>query len=94
MGITPITSFIPVNIASPIRTELEPLPMERAESSSRSGDESYSPSGDRSASGSEEDAATGESVEDAAEEMVDSEGSENSASSTGSTALGGVSFFA
>lgn len=94
MGITPITSFIPVTIASPIRTELEPLPMERAESSSRSGDESYSPSGERAASGSEDEAATGESVEDDSEGLFENTDPESVASSPESQAPGGVSFFA
>ena len=55
MGITPITSLNPLPLARSIETELEPLPMERVERSTRTGDEKYTPSSGRSARGAEDD---------------------------------------
>ena len=45
MGISPITNLIPLSIPRSLLADLEPLPMERAEGSPRTGDETYSPSG-------------------------------------------------
>lgn len=56
MGITPMTSLIPLQVARTIQPDLDPLPMERVENSARTGDETYSPSGGKSARGSEDDA--------------------------------------
>jgi hypothetical protein len=55
MGITPITSLIPLPTGRAIPSGLEPLPMERIENSAKTGDETYSPSGGRSARGSADD---------------------------------------
>jgi hypothetical protein len=66
MGITPITSLIPIMVSRAVPADLEPMPMERVENSSRAGDETYSPSGEKSARGSEDDAA-----EDAEDEQDD-----------------------
>ena len=59
MGITPITNLIPLPTGRATQSGLEPLPMERIESSARTGDERYSPSGGRSARGS-----AGDNLED------------------------------
>jgi hypothetical protein len=52
MGLTPITNLTPLPLFGPIQEDFEPQPMERVESSARTGDETYSPSDGRSASGS------------------------------------------
>jgi len=57
MGIAPITNLIPLSQARAPQATLEPLPMERVENSSRTGDETYSPSNGKSAGGSEDDSA-------------------------------------
>jgi hypothetical protein len=56
MGIGPITNLMPLPVARSIQGDLDPLPMERVESSAKTGDETYSPSGGKSARGSEDDA--------------------------------------
>jgi hypothetical protein len=55
MGITPIANLMPLPVARLVQGEMDPLPMERVQSSSRTGDETYSPSGGKSARGSEDD---------------------------------------
>lgn len=49
--ISPITNLVPLPTARPVHAALEPPPMERAESSARSGDETYSPSEGESSGG-------------------------------------------
>lgn len=57
MGITPIANLAPLPLARTIQPDLDPLPMERVENTSRTRDETYSPSGGgASARGSEDDA--------------------------------------
>ncbi len=56
MGITPIANLTPLPLARAIQADLDPLPMERVENTSRAGDETYSPGGGASARGSEDDA--------------------------------------
>jgi hypothetical protein len=56
MGIGPIVNLMPLPLARSIQAALDPLPMERVASSSRSGDEKYSPNGGRYARGSDDDA--------------------------------------
>ncbi len=57
MGITPIANLTPLPLARAIQPDLDPLPMERVENTSRTGDETYSPSGGgASARGPEDDA--------------------------------------
>jgi len=55
MGITPITSLNPLPPARSIESDYEPLPMERVERSTRTGDEKYTPSNGKSARGAEDD---------------------------------------
>jgi hypothetical protein len=55
MGITPISSLLPLSVARAMQADLDPLPMARVENSPRAGDETYSPSGGQSARGSEDD---------------------------------------
>ena len=62
MGITPITNLFPLPVTRSIPSDLDPLPMERVQSSPRTGDETYSPGGGRFARGSEDDAADDEST--------------------------------
>jgi hypothetical protein len=57
MGITPISNLIPLPIGRALQADLEPMPMERVENSSRTGDETYSPSEGKSTRGSEDDAS-------------------------------------
>ena len=44
MGISPITNLMPLAASRTLPPTLDPLPMERVETSPRSGDETYSPS--------------------------------------------------
>jgi hypothetical protein len=69
MGIVPISSFIPVTVTRSNQTDLEPLPMERAENSSRAGDETYSPS--EKSDDSEEESGEDEGIEVASDETTD-----------------------
>jgi hypothetical protein len=94
MGITPITNFIPLTIASSMKKDLEPLPMERAENSARAGDETYSPSGGQSAAGSEEDAFAGENPEDATVEGIETPDADGGASAPSGASQAGINFFA
>jgi hypothetical protein len=70
MGITPITNLTPLTPERAIQADLEPLPMQRVENSSRTGDETYSPSNGKSARGSADDAAEGD-AEDVADDSAD-----------------------
>jgi len=65
MGITAITNLIPLQVARALKSDLEPMPMERVENSSRTGDETYSPSNQQSTRGSEDDASEEDDSEDA-----------------------------
>jgi hypothetical protein len=71
MGIGPIINLMPLPVARSIQGELDPLPMERVESSARTGDEKYSPSGGKSARGSEDDAPDEDALQ---EEFIGLEG--------------------
>jgi hypothetical protein len=77
MGITPISSLLPVSFASPAASALEPLPMARVENSGRTDDDDYSPSNAKSSRGSEDDTdeSDGEEIEDdlAIESSADAE---------------------
>ena len=64
MGITPITNLIPLQVVRALKSDLEPLPMERVENSSRTGDETYSSSNGQSNRGSEDDASEDDAAED------------------------------
>jgi hypothetical protein len=66
MGITPITSLLPLPVARAIQADLDPLPTARVENSARTGDETYSPSDARSAGGSEENGTEDDSFADTA----------------------------
>jgi hypothetical protein len=76
MGIAPITGLIPLSQARTVQGTLEPLPMERVENTSRTGDETYSPSNGKSAGGSEDD--TGEEELDSFELASDEEAADAS----------------
>jgi|SRR5580658_5764945 hypothetical protein len=54
MGISPISNLFPLPDAHAIEADLEPVPMQRVENSSRTGDETYSPSNGKSSHGSED----------------------------------------
>jgi hypothetical protein len=89
MGITPIANLIPLPVARLVQGEMEPLPMERVQGSSRTGDERYSPSGGKSARGSEDDA-----FEDAPE-SPDDESADGQSAPTGQAVVPRkISFFA
>jgi hypothetical protein len=94
MGISPITNLIPLSVARPIPTALEPLPMERVENSARIGDETYSPSGGKSARGSEDDAPEESGCEDDLGELKDEPSVNQTEQSTEITPTRGISFFA
>jgi hypothetical protein len=55
MGITPIVNLTPLPLTRAVEKVLDPLPMERVEDTSRTGDETYSPSNQNSARGAEDD---------------------------------------
>ena len=73
MGITSITNLAPLPVARAIQAALDPLPMQRVENSSRTGDETYSPSSGagnkKSAHGSEDDASD-EDLDDLSEDST------------------------
>jgi hypothetical protein len=99
MGITPITSLLPLPVARAIQADLDPLPMARVENSARTGDETYSPSNGKSAGGSEENSSEDGGSDDAAFEVelagLESEdGAEASAQPDDSTEPHPISFFA
>lgn len=71
MGITPITNLIPLPTGRAIPSGLEPLPMERIESSARTGEETYSPSGGKSARGSADDDLEDDVYEGEADDLDD-----------------------
>jgi len=85
MGITPISSLLPLPVAHAMQADMDPLPMARVENSPRAGDETYSPAGGQSASGSEDD-----SLEDFADESDEA----LSASASPDRSQGSISFFA
>ena len=89
MGITPIANLMPLPVARLVQGEMEPLPMERVQGSSRTGDERYSPSGGKSARGSEDDAFEG------ASESADDESADGQTAQSSQTAVPRkISFFA
>jgi hypothetical protein len=67
MGISPISNLLPLPESRAIQADLEPLPMQRVENSSRAGDETYSPGNGKSSRGSEDDTAEEEHGEVAGE---------------------------
>jgi hypothetical protein len=73
MGITPIVNLTPLPLTRAVEKVLEPLPMEKVEDTSRTGDETYSPSNQNSARGAEDDGAE----EDGPEEEFQNLASEN-----------------
>jgi hypothetical protein len=89
MGITPITNLMPLPVARLVQGEMDPLPMERIQSSSRTGDETYSPSGGKSARGSEDDA-----FEDAPETSDDESADGQTAQPSQAAVPRKISFFA
>ena len=92
MGIVPISSFIPVSVTRSSKTDLEPLPTERAENSSRADEETYSPS--EKSEDSEEDSGEDEGVEIASDEVIEDPVPQIAAPESESQESGGVSFFA
>jgi hypothetical protein len=56
MGITPITSLMPLSVARTLRSDLDPAPMERVQSSPRAGDETFSQSRQAATGSSDDDA--------------------------------------
>ena len=93
MGIGPITHLMPLPVTRSIQGELDPLPMERVESSARTGDEKYSPSGGKSARGSEDDTPE----EEVPQEFIaveDEPGGDSATTSGTSTRPRTISFFA
>jgi hypothetical protein len=89
MGIGPITNLMTLPVARSIQGDLDPLPMERVESSAKTGDETYSPSGGKSARGSEDDASD-DTLQESLEDTLD----DAPASSTEVLETGQISFFA
>lgn len=85
MGIAPITNLIPLTQTRTVKTNLEPVPMERVENSARTGDETYTPSKGKSSRGADDDS----------EDELTEEATEESSPEPGSTSVPGpVSFFA
>jgi hypothetical protein len=94
MGISPITNLIPLSVARPVQSALEPLPMERVENSARIGDETYSPSGGRSEAGSEDNSSEESELEDRVGEPNDEPSVEQTGQPSEMIQTQGVSFFA
>lgn len=97
MGIVPISSFIPVTVIRSNQTDLEPLPMERAESTAKAGDETYTPSG--SSEDSEEGSGEDEGIEAASDETAEDPPPQIAAPEIATPEVesqesGGVNFFA
>jgi len=65
MGITPITSLMPLSVARTLRSDLDPAPMERVQSSPRAGDETFSRSDERATGSS--DGASADSFSNSAD---------------------------
>jgi hypothetical protein len=74
MGISPISNLPPLVVIRSSESVMEPLPMQRVESSSRTGDESYHPSKQKSSRGAEDS-----SPEEGAEDQVAEDQSQNMA---------------
>jgi len=89
MGISPIVNLTPLPLARTIPADLDPMPMERVDKSSRTRDETYSPGGGKSARGSEDDAS-----EDDQEQLEDEAGSEPAVPSGEGIQPRPISFFA
>lgn len=85
MGIAPITNLTPLSGAREIQADLEPLPMQRVENSSRTGDETYSPSNGKSARG-EANEGSEQDLEDPEEDSTEERGEDGQ--------TGQISFFA
>jgi hypothetical protein len=77
---------MPLPLARSIQADLDPLPMERVESSARTGDETYSPNGGKSGRGSEDNASK-DDLEDFDEQAADVIASQSAESNA-------ISFFA
>ncbi|MGD0901521.1 MAG: hypothetical protein ABR924_01140 [Terracidiphilus sp.] len=89
MGITPITNLNPLTLARSVESDDEPLPMERVERSTRTGDEKYTPSNGKSARGAEDDEPG-----DELEELPVEDEAEPAAPPTRNDASRPISFFA
>jgi hypothetical protein len=88
MGIAPITNLIPLSQTRTIKSELEPMPMERVEDSARAGDETYTPHKGKSSRGSDDDA------EDELEGMDEEAGGESASPETPGSEARPINFFA
>ncbi len=89
MGITPISSLLPLPVAHAMQADMDPLPMARIENSPRAGDETYSSASGQSASGSKDD-----SSDDSLEDFADESDEALSASASPDRSQGSISFFA
>jgi hypothetical protein len=89
MGIGPIANLMPLPLARSNQAALDPLPMERVESSARTGDETYSSHSGKSGRGSEDDASE-ENLESFDRIPVDESGDQSGDSGAPSV----ISFFA
>jgi len=94
MGIiSPIPNLIPLTTTRPTHTALEPPPMERAESTARTGDETFSQSGGEGSSGGQ--GAPDDVVMDVVEDAPSGEaGDASSMESDDSPSPAAISFFA
>jgi hypothetical protein len=75
MGISSISNLPPLAISRSSESVMEPLPMQRVESSARAGDETYHPSKQKSSrgaeDGSEEESAEDQAAEDEFQNLAD-----------------------
>jgi hypothetical protein len=89
---------MPLSVARAIQADLDPLPMQRVENSSRTGDETYSPSNGKPARGSADDASDGDAPEDDLDELAgeasEQSGDEPANPSSEAGQPGAISFFA
>ncbi len=93
MGISPIANLASLPLTPSVLAELEPVPMERVESTARTGDETYTPSNKKATRGSE-DAGSEDDAEDDFEDLRDQNDPEDAPRQVQSAQPRPISFFA
>jgi hypothetical protein len=94
MGITPIVNLTPLPLTRAVEKVLDPLPMEKVEDTSRTGDETYSPSNQDSARGAEDDSSEGNGSEEEFQNLASENEEPSSAEPAIETSNPRISFLA
>jgi hypothetical protein len=94
MGIGPITNLMPLPVARSMQGDLDPLPMERVESSAKTGDEKYSASGGKSARDNEDNGPDEDALQQEFLALEDETGTDGLGSSSVQAKPRTISFFA